>query len=249
MKSLVLLALLVAVASAAYTRYGHRTYHGVSPYYSGYRYHGYPARYYGPYSHLYRHRREAEAEPQPEAEAEADPGSYVYNTVPYVTPHHVPYYTVNPAAVKVKTAATVPVTYTYPQYLPYAGAYGHYGFNPYAINPYHYPYVVKPVENEADEPTAATSEDDSETVEVSRKRREAEAEAEAEADPATKVVTHHVAPYPYSYLSPYTAVVAPKVLKTYVAPKVVKTYTAAAHTYPTYPYYSGYYGYPGYLHG
>jgi hypothetical protein len=261
MQGLVLLVLLVAAASAAYTRYGHSTYHGVSPYlhstrtYHGYpRYHGYPS----VYSHgLYRYRRDAEAEPEaapeaaPEAEAEAEPGTALYyntlpyNTVPYVTPHHVPYYTVNPAAVKVKTTAAVPTVYNYnPYYLPYGGAYGHY--NPYSYNPYHPQYVLKPVEKEADEPTAATSEDDSEVVEV-RKRREAEAEPEA--DPATKVVTHHVpaVPYPYTHLSPYHVV--PK-----VATKVVKTYSHYPTTYTTYPYYNRYpaYGYPaynGYIHG
>jgi len=258
----------VAVAAAQYPVYhGYRTPLAYSTH-LGYRTHpGYVRPYgfpYSAYSHVYRGKREAEAEPQPEAEAdaEAEPGTvlYKYNTLPYVyNPHYAPYYTVNPAAVKVKSdvkvpASTYPLHYA-PTYLPYAGAYGHhtYGFNPYTFNPYH-PYVLKPVEEkEADEPTAATSEED-EAVEISRKRREAEpeAEAEAEADPATKVVTHHVRPYPYTHLSPYTyAHVAPKVVKTYTAAhtvptKLVKTYSVP--TYTGYPYYSGYYGHPGYVY-
>lgn len=244
MKSLVLLVLLVAVAAAGYTHsyLGHRGAYHSSPYVRTYASHHVPSYYgahHGAYSHgLYRHRREAEAEP--EAEAEAEPGTYVYNTLPYHTynPHYAPYYTVNPAAVKVKSTATVPAA-TY-HYAPY-GPYGHHTY-PYAFNPYHYPYVVKPVEEtEAEEPTAATS-DDAETVEVSRKRRDAEAEAEA--DPALKVVSHHVRPYPYHTPVTYT--------HHGVVPKVVKTYTAA-HTYPAhtysrygYPGYTGYYGYPGY---
>jgi len=217
-----LLVLLVAVAAAQYpgVYHGYRTplaYRGHLGYGTRYGYarYGYP---YSAYSHLYRGKRDAEAEP----EAEADPGTYVYNTLPYVYSPYV-------APLTVKSAVKVPAAYHYsPYYLPYAGAYAH----PYGFNPYH-PYVLKPVEKEADEPAAATSD---EAVEVSRKRREAEAEPEAEA--ATKLV--HVRPYPYTHLSPVTY--------THVAPKVVKTYSAPAYTYTRYPYYSGLYGHPGYVY-
>jgi hypothetical protein len=240
MQSLVLLVLLVAVA-AAQVYHGYPAYRYASPYYKSHAYyrHGYPYAAHG-YGYVYRGKRDAEAEPQPEAEAEAEPGTTLYSGVPY--PYYAPYYHVAPKVVKVKSdvkVPAVPVTYTYPTYspyyLPYAGAYGHHAY-PYA---YH-PYVVKPVAEEAEEPAAATSEED-EAVEVSRKRREAEPEAEAEADPATKVVAHHVAGYPYAYPLTYTHV-APKVVKT------LKTYTVPASTY-SYPYYSGYYGHPGYVYG
>jgi len=224
MQSLVLLLLLVAVASAVYVRspysyYGrHAVYSGLHrPYARTYSHHGVyrtsPYAYHG----LYRGKREAEAEPEAEAEAEAEaePGTYVYNTSPYVfNPHYAPYsyLPVKPTTVKVKS--TIPATYHYaPTYLPYAGHYSPYGLNPYTFSPYHHQYVVKPVEsNEADEPAAATSDD--EAVEVSRKKREAEAEAEPEADPA-KVVTHHYSPYLH---------------KTYTTAHHVPAYTVPAYT-------------------
>jgi len=238
MKSLVLLVLLVAAASAQlYHGYRYRT----PLVYKSHAYARYPYAY-GAYPYgrhvVYRGKRDAEAEPQPEAEAEAEaePGTTLYSGLPY--PYYTPYYHVAPKIVKSAVKVpTVPLTYTYPTYSPYyhpyAGAYGY----PYA---YH-PYVVKPVAEEAEEAAAATSEED-EAVEVSRKRREAEPEAEAEADPALKVVSHHVAAYPYAHL-PYT-------YTPYVAPKVVKTLKTVvpASTY-SYPYYGYGYGHPGYVYG
>merc|ERR1712080_457434 len=149
MKSLILLVLLVAAASAQYySRFYNRGLY--NSYYPRLAYRsGYPAyRAYPSYSRSFYHRLHKRS-----AEAEADPGTtLVYNTNPYYT---APY----PYIPAVKTVAAVkPYHHGGPHltygYNTYNGFYHPYATYP-AYSPFYHPLVVKP-EAEADPATVVT---------------------------------------------------------------------------------------------
>merc|ERR1712066_117614 len=241
MKSLILLVLLVAAASAQYySRFYNRGLY--NSYYPRLAYRsGYPS--YPSYSRSFYHRlhkrsaeAEPEAEPEAEAEAEADPGTtLVYNTNPYYT---APY----PYIPAVKTVAAVKpyhhggphLTYGYNGYNAYNGFYHPYATYP-AYSPFYHPLVVKPVEsNKAD--AAVTSDD--EGVEITRSKREADAEPEAEADPATVVTYAHHRPTYYSHgVYPHVAAKTITYSHTPAYTPAHTSYFNYARRYPAYTYY------------
>merc|ERR1712080_264140 len=235
MKSLILLVLLVAAASAQYySRFYNRglynSYYPRLAYRSGYpAYHAYPSYSRSFYHRL--HKRSAEAEP--EAEAEADPGTtLVYNTNPYYT---APY----PYIPAVKTVAAVkPYHHGGPHltygYNTYNGFYHPYATYP-AYSPFYHPLVVKPVESNKAE-AAVTSDD--EGVEITRSKREADAEPEAEADPATVVTYAHHRPTYYTHgVYPHVAAKTITYSHTPVYTPAHTSYYNYARRYPAYTYY------------